>query len=143
MKLRKMAFAAIAIAVAVVARGAGAQVSYPAKPVRVIVAFAAGGFADRTARLIGQKLGERTGQPFVIDNRGGAGGNIAAKNVVDAPPDGYTLLVHTAALSINVSLYKDLGFDIDRDLIPVAMTGSAPGLFLRSARRIPPTHCAT
>jgi tripartite-type tricarboxylate transporter receptor subunit TctC len=68
-----------------------------------------------------------------MDNRGGAGGNIAAKNVVDSPADGYTLLVHTAALSINVSLYKDLGFDIDRDLVPVAMTGSAPGLFTVSA----------
>jgi len=107
--------------------------SYPAKPVRVIVAFAAGGFADRTARLITQKLGERLGQPFVVDNRGGAGGNIAAKNVADAPPDGYSLLVHTAAMSINVSLYKDIGFDLERDLVPVAMTGSAPGLFTVSA----------
>lgn len=115
------------------AHAALAQVSYPAKPVKVIVAFAAGGFADRTARLVGQKLAERLGQPFVMDNRGGAGGNIAARNTVDAPPDGYTLLVHTAALSINVSLYKDIGFDLEKDLIPVAMTGSAPGLFTVSA----------
>jgi tripartite-type tricarboxylate transporter receptor subunit TctC len=107
--------------------------TYPAKPVRVIVAFASGGFADRVARLISQKLSERLGQPMVVDNRGGAGGNIAAKNVADAAPDGYTLLVHTAALAINASLYKDLGFDVERDLLPVAMTGSAPGLFTVSA----------
>ncbi len=100
---------------------------------RVIVAFAHGGCADRTARLVSQKLGERLGHPFVIDNRGGAGGNIAAKNVADAAPDGYTLLEHTAAVTINVSLYKDVGFDLAKDLVPVAMTGSAPGLFTVNA----------
>lgn len=118
---------------ALFAGAAAAQSAYPVKPVRVIVAFAAGGFADRTARMVGQKLGERLGQPFVMDNRGGAGGNIAARNVAEAPPDGYTLLVHTAAVSINVSLYKDAGFDLEKDLVPVAMTGSAPGLFTVSA----------
>ena len=133
MNLNKLAFVIMALVLALVARTSVAQAPYPVKPVRVIVAFAAGGFADRTARLVGQKRGERMGQPFVMDNRGGAGGNIAAKNVADAPADGYTLLVHTAALSINVSLYKDLGFDIEKDLVPVAMTGSAPGLFTVSA----------
>ncbi|MFM9969871.1 MAG: Bug family tripartite tricarboxylate transporter substrate binding protein [Burkholderiales bacterium] len=133
MFLKKRYFVALAAVVAGFASGAGAQTPYPVKPVRVIVAFAAGGFADRTARLVGQKLGERLGQPFVMDNRGGAGGNIAARNVVEATPDGYTLLVHTAALSINVSLYKDIGFDLEKDLVPVAMTGSAPGLFTVSA----------
>ena len=133
MKCRKLVFAVLAVGLAVVARAASAQAPYPVKPVRVVVAFAAGGFADRTARLIGQKLGERLGQPFVMDNRGGAGGNIAARNVAEAIPDGYTLLVHTAAVSINVSLYKDVGFDLEKDLVPVAMTGSAPGLFTVSA----------
>lgn len=122
-----------AMLLALFAGAAAAQSAYPVKPVRVIVAFAAGGFADRTARMVGQKLGERLGQPFVMDNRGGAGGNIAARNVAEAPPDGYTLLVHTAAVSINVSLYKDAGFDLEKDLVPVAMTGSAPGLFTVSA----------
>jgi tripartite-type tricarboxylate transporter receptor subunit TctC len=103
--------------------------NYPTKPVRVIVAFAAGGFADRNARVIGQKLSDRLGQQFVIDNRGGAGGNVGAKSVADANPDGYTLLVHTAAASIGVSLYKDIGFDLRKDLVPVAITASAPGLF--------------
>jgi tripartite-type tricarboxylate transporter receptor subunit TctC len=102
---------------------------YPAKPVRVVVAFAVGGFADGVARLVGQKLSERLGQPVVIDNRGGAGGNIAAKLVAAAPADGYTLLVSTAAISINASLYRNPGFDIYRDFAPVALTGSTPGLF--------------
>ena len=101
---------------------------YPTKPVRVVVAFAAGGFADGVARLVGQKLSERLGQPVVIDNRGGAGGNIAAKLVAAAPADGYTLLVNTAAMSINVSLYKNPGYEF-RDFVPVALTGSTPGLF--------------
>jgi len=102
---------------------------YPTKPVRVVVAFAVGGFADGVARLVGQKLSEQLGQPVVIDNRGGAGGNIAAKIVAGAPSDGYTLLVNTAAISINASLYRNPGFDIYKDFVPVALTGSTPGLF--------------
>jgi tripartite-type tricarboxylate transporter receptor subunit TctC len=116
-------------AVSVAAFAAHAQESYPAKPVRVVVAFAVGGFADGVARLVGQKLSERLGQPVVIDNRGGAGGNIAAKLAAAAPADGYTLLVNTAAISINASLYRNPGFDISRDFAPVALTGSTPGLF--------------
>ena len=95
----------------------------------MVVAFAAGGFADGVARLVGQKLSEQLGQPVVIDNRGGAGGNIASRLVAAAPADGYTLLVNTAAISINVSLYKNPGFDVFRDFVPVALTGSTPGLF--------------
>jgi tripartite-type tricarboxylate transporter receptor subunit TctC len=102
--------------------------AYPTKPVRVVVAFAPGGFADGVARLVGQKLAERLGQPVVIDNRGGAGGNIAAKLVAAAPSDGYTLLVNTAAMSINVSLYKNPGYQFS-EFVPVALTGSTPGLF--------------
>lgn len=109
--------------------GAAAQ-AYPHKPVRVIVAFAAGGYADSVARQIGQKLSERLGQHFVIDNRGGAGGTIAARTTAEATPDGYTLLVHTAASSINATLYPDAGFDLLKDLAPVANTVSAPGLWV-------------
>jgi len=103
--------------------------AYPTKPVRVVVAFAVGGFADGVARLVGLKLSERLGQPVVVDNRGGAGGNIATRIAAAAPSDGYTLLVNTAAISINASLYKNPGFDISRDFVPVALTGSTPGLF--------------
>jgi tripartite-type tricarboxylate transporter receptor subunit TctC len=120
--------AALAAAALILSCSAYGQ-EYPTKPVRVVVAFAAGGFADGVARLVGQKLSERLGQPVVIDNRGGAGGNIATKLVAGAPSDGYTLLVNTAAISINASLYKNPGFNISRDFVPVALTGSTPGLF--------------
>ena len=112
------------------AASTGSGQAYPNKPVRVIVAFAAGGFADSVARQIGQKLSDRLGQHFVIDNRGGAGGTIAARTVAEANTDGYTLLVHTAASSINATLYPDSGFDLLKDLAPVANTVSAPGLFV-------------
>jgi tripartite-type tricarboxylate transporter receptor subunit TctC len=103
--------------------------AYPVRPVRVIVAFAAGGFADTTTRAITQKLGERLGQHFVVDNRGGAGGNIGARLAAESAPDGYTLLTHTAASSINVTLYQNLGFDLLKDLAPVSNTVSVAGLF--------------
>ena len=95
----------------------------------MVVAFAVGGFADSVARLVGARLSERLGQPVVVDNRGGAGGNIGSRIVAGAAADGYTLLVNTAAISINASLYRNPGFDIDRDFVPVALTGSTPGLF--------------
>jgi tripartite-type tricarboxylate transporter receptor subunit TctC len=127
--LKMRAVLGFAIAVSVLSPLASAQQSYPTKPVRVVVAFAVGGFADGVARLVGLKLSERLGQPVVVDNRGGAGGNIATRIVAAAPPDGYTLLVNTAAISINASLYKNPGFDIYKDFVPVALTGSTPGLF--------------
>ena len=109
--------------------GAATAQAYPTKPVRVIVAFAAGGFADYMGRQIGQKLTDRLGQQFVIDNRGGAGGNLGAKLAADGAPDGYTLLVHTAASAVAPSLYPNLGFDLLKDFTPVANTVSAAGLF--------------
>ena len=127
--LRMRAVLGLAIAVSVLSPLASAQQAYPTKPVRVVVAFAVGGFADGVARLIGLKLSERLGQPVVVDNRGGAGGNIATRIVAAAPSDGYTLLVNTAAISINASLYRNPGFDIYQDFVPVALTGSTPGLF--------------
>jgi tripartite-type tricarboxylate transporter receptor subunit TctC len=107
---------------------AAAQV-YPSKPVRVVVAFAAGGFADTTARRVAQKVSDRLGQHFVVDNRGGAGGNVGAKIVAASAPDGYTMLVHTAASSVNETLYPDKGFALLKDFIPVSNTVSAAGLF--------------
>jgi tripartite-type tricarboxylate transporter receptor subunit TctC len=103
--------------------------TYPNKPVRVVVAFAAGGFADGTTRQITLRMSEKLGQQFVVDNRGGAGGNVGAKIVAEATPDGYTLLTHTAASGINVTLYKNVGFDLLKDLAPVANTVSVAGLF--------------
>ncbi len=94
--------------------------TYPSRPVRIIAGFAAGGGVDISARLIGQWLGERLGQPFVTENRTGADGNIATEAVVNAAPDGYTLLLATLPNAVNASLYPHLKFDFLRDIAPVA-----------------------
>src|SRR5258707_10676152 len=93
---------------------------YPARPVRIIAGFAAGGGVDITARLIGQWLTDRLGQSFVTENRAGAGGNIGTEAVVNAAPDGYTLLLATVPNAVNASLYEKLKFDFLRDIAPVA-----------------------
>ncbi len=100
-------------------RAALAQ-AYPARPVRLMVGFAAGQAIDILARLIGQSVSERLGQQFIVENRPGAGGNIAVDVVVRAPPDGYTLLVIGANNAINSTLYEKLTFDFARDIVPVA-----------------------
>jgi tripartite-type tricarboxylate transporter receptor subunit TctC len=100
-------------------RGASAQ-TYPTKPVRVVVGFPAGGPADILARLMGQWFSEQLGQPFVIENRPGAGTNIGTEVVVRAPPDGYTLLWVTSVNTTNATLYDRLNFNFIRDIAPVA-----------------------
>jgi tripartite-type tricarboxylate transporter receptor subunit TctC len=115
---------AAALTFALAHQGAAAQ-DYPTRNITVVVAFAAGGFADGIARLIGQKASERLGQTVVVENRGGAGGNIAAKLVAGAAPDGYTLLVTTTGLAINETLTKNKGFAAS-DLKAVAIVGSTP-----------------
>ena len=111
--------AAGAAALPAVSRIASAQ-TYPSRPVRIIVGFAAGGTADVAARLIGQWLSERLGQPFVIENRPGAASNIAAEAVARSPADGYTLLLVATSAAVNVSLYDKLSFNLIRDIAPVA-----------------------
>src|SRR5215470_19645154 len=93
---------------------------YPSRPVRIIVGFAAGGAPDTIGRLIAQWLSERFGQQFVMDNRPGAGGNIATEAVVRAPADGYTLLLATVADAISATFYDKLNFNFIRDIAPVA-----------------------
>jgi tripartite-type tricarboxylate transporter receptor subunit TctC len=122
MKLPRRTFlhlAAGAAALPAVSRIAWAQ-AYPTRPVRIIVGFPAGGGVDIIARLMGQWLSERLGQPFLIENRPGAGSNIATEVAVRAPADGYTLLLVHASNAINATLYDKLNFNFIRDIAPVA-----------------------
>jgi tripartite-type tricarboxylate transporter receptor subunit TctC len=106
--------------------------TYPSKPVRMVVPFPAGGPADLVARLLSSKLSETWGQPLVIENRGGAGGNIGTAVVARAAPDGYTILLTTSGLMSNPSLYKDTGFDPVRDFAPVTVVGNSATIVVRN-----------
>ena len=113
-----------------VAAGAAAQ-PYPAKPVRLIVPFPAGGIADIYGRLIGARVGEAWGQPVVVENRTGAGGNIGADLVAKAAPDGYTLVMGSIGThAVNVSLFSKLPYDPVRDFAPIALVLEAEGLLV-------------
>jgi tripartite-type tricarboxylate transporter receptor subunit TctC len=118
-----------AVAFPILPRFAWAQ-AYPSRPVRVVVGFAAGSGIDILARLMGQWLTERLGQPFVIENRPGAGTNIATEAVVRSAPDGHTLLAITPANAINATLYDNLNFDFIRDIAPVASLARTPCVML-------------
>jgi len=117
--------AAGAAALPVVSRFAWAQ-AYPSRPVRIIVGFAPGGATDIMARLMGQSLSERLRQPFVIENKPGAATNIATEAVVNAAPDGYTLLMVTSVNAINASVYEKLNFNLIRDVVPIASIHREP-----------------
>jgi tripartite-type tricarboxylate transporter receptor subunit TctC len=119
--------AASAAALPAVSRIARAQ-TYPTRPVRIVVGFPPGGGVDITARLIGQWLSERLGQPFIIDNRPGAGSNIATEAVVRATPDGYSLLLVGSYNAINATLYDRLNFNFIRDIAPVATIYNVPNV---------------
>ena len=122
MKLPRRRFLSLVTAAAAlpsISRIATAQ-AYPTRPVRLIIGYPPGGSADITARLIGQWLSERLGQPVVIESRPGAGTNIATETVVNAPPDGYTLLLVAPANAINATLYEKLNHNFMRDIAPVA-----------------------
>ena len=120
-----MHLAAGAAALAAVPRTARAQ-AYPSRLVRIIVPFPAGQASDTVARLVGQSLSERLAQPFVIENRTGAGGNIGTESVVRATPDGHTLLLMGLSNAMNATLYKKLNFNFIREIAPVASIGGAP-----------------
>jgi len=100
--------------------------AYPSRPVHLIVGYPAGLAPDIVARLMAQSLSERLGQKFIIDNRPGAGSNIGSEVAIRAAPDGYTLLVMTFANAVNATLYKELNFDISRDVAPIAGTFQSP-----------------
>jgi tripartite-type tricarboxylate transporter receptor subunit TctC len=132
MKLPRRRFlhlAAGAAALSTVSRVARAQ-AYPTRPVRIVAGFAAGGGLDITARIIGQSLSERLGQQFVVENRPGAGGNIGTEAVVNAPPDGYTLLLAAVPNAVNATLYEKLNYNFIRDIAPVAGIIRVPHVIL-------------
>jgi tripartite-type tricarboxylate transporter receptor subunit TctC len=117
-RLISVCLAAIMLAFASLA--APAQATFPDKPIRLVVPFAAGGLADITMRIVGEKLSERLGQRIIIDNRPSGGGIAAAQSVAQSPPDGYTLIVLTNGTAISVGLYKSLPFDPVKDFVPVS-----------------------
>jgi tripartite-type tricarboxylate transporter receptor subunit TctC len=132
MKLLRREFLQLAVGAAALpaaTRLARAQ-AYPTRPVHVIAGFAAGGGVDITARLIGQWLSERLGQSFITENRPGAGGNIGTETVVNAAPDGYTLLLATVPNAVNATLYDKLNFNFIRDIAPVAGIIRVPQVIL-------------
>jgi tripartite-type tricarboxylate transporter receptor subunit TctC len=128
MKLPRRRFLQVAgaVAAAPAVPQLASALDYPTRPVRLIVGYPAGGGADVIARLMGQWLWERTGQPFIIENRPGAGTNIATETVVRAPPDGYTLLLAGLPNASNASLFGKLNFNFIRDIVPVASVDRSP-----------------
>jgi tripartite-type tricarboxylate transporter receptor subunit TctC len=109
---------------------AAAAADYPNRPVRIIVGLTAGSGVDIMARVVGQKVSEAMGQPFIVENKPGAGSNIATRFAATAAPDGYTIFVATVANSINATLYKNLQFDVLRDFQPVILAGTAANVLL-------------
>jgi tripartite-type tricarboxylate transporter receptor subunit TctC len=126
---RFLHLAAGVAAIPAISRSASAQ-TYPARPVHLIVGFTAGAPSDIAARLIGQWLFDRLGQPFVVENRAGAGGNLATGAVVKAPPDGYTLLLAGSNDAINATLYENLSFSFILDIAPVAAIIQVPNVMV-------------
>ena len=126
---RSLHLAVAASALAALRRSARAQ-AYPARPVRILVGFGSGSAFDILARLIGHWLSERMSQPFVIENRGGAGGSLATEAAVRAPPDGYTLLLCGSPDAINATLYDKLSFNFSRDIAPVGGIARAPNVLV-------------
>ncbi|HEX2652860.1 MAG TPA: tripartite tricarboxylate transporter substrate-binding protein, partial [Xanthobacteraceae bacterium] len=118
------------IAAAPMIAGVAKADAYPTHPVRIVAGYAPGGGVDITARLIGQWLSERLGQPFIIENKPGAASNIATEHVVRAPADGYTLQLIDSTGAINATLYDNLAFNFMRDMAPIAGILSVPNILM-------------
>lgn len=107
--------------------------AYPAKPIKILVGFAPGGAMDIVARTLGQKVSASVGQPVIVDNRPGAGSNIAIRELIQSPPDGYTFMLVANGLAANPSLYKSAAFDPERDVAPVALVAQLPVVIAANA----------
>jgi tripartite-type tricarboxylate transporter receptor subunit TctC len=122
----RRAFAFLLMSVSVIA----CAQTYPSKPIKIIVPFPAGGTVDFFARVVSTKLTESMGQPVLVENRAGAGGNIAAEVVAKSAPDGYTLLMGSEIVAINTSLYSKLGYDPVKDFAPITLVGTVPNILI-------------
>ncbi|APW40184.1 4,5-dihydroxyphthalate dehydrogenase [Rhodoferax koreense] len=131
------ALAASSFLIALPAQAQGAASGYPNRAIRFVVPYSAGGLPDTVARIFAQRLGERLGQAVVVDNKPGANGVVAAQAIATAPHDGYTFLVTDGSMfSINPAMYKNLGYDYKRDLLPVSLAARAP-LYLAVNPKVP------
>ena len=126
MRLRSTAATAILAAITLASVTTSFAQDYPIRPVRIVVPFTPGGGTDLLARLLSVRFTEAFGQSVIVENRAGSGGNIGAEFVIRSPADGYTLLMSTASMAVNVSLYPKLPFDVRRDLVPIVQVASAP-----------------
>jgi len=127
-KIAKLVFTTSMIAMSAVA--SAQSNNWPTRPLTMVVPFAAGGSTDITARMLAEKLGPILGQSVIVENKPGAAGNIGAAFVARAQPDGYTILLHTSTLTANVSLYKNMGFNLQKDLIPVSQVALIPNVLM-------------
>ena len=131
MSQRALTIASAALLVIAAAAALAQQPSYPAKTVKIIVAFTAGGTSDLMARLLAQRLSERFGRPFVVENRPGAGGNLGTEIACRAAPDGYTLIVNSVGpMAVNPTLYKNLGCNPLTELVPIAQISDVPNVLV-------------
>jgi len=126
MSIRRRAAALALTSTTIIAATPIAAQDYPSRPIRIIVPFSPGGGSDLLARLLAQRFQASMGQAVTVDNRAGAGGNIGADLTAKSPPDGYTLMLSTASLTVNVTLYPKLPFDARRDLVPITQIASSP-----------------
>ena len=134
---RRLGLACVLAAVAAVLPLQASAQTFPAKPIKVVVGYAAGGAVDAVARAVGQALSTSMGQPVVVENKPGAGTNIAVKYVIAAEPDGYTLMLAANALAANMALYQPAPFDAERDLVPVSLVGRVPVVIAVNAQTGP------
>jgi tripartite-type tricarboxylate transporter receptor subunit TctC len=127
--MNKLLFSLLLFSATALAQPALSQ-SYPSKPIRLVVAFPPGGPTDIAARLIGPKMSEALGQPIVVENRAGAGGNVPTAQVAKAPADGYTLLFHSSAYAVNPSLSPNAGYDPEKDFVAISIVAAQANLIL-------------
>lgn len=115
-------------------RGASAQAAYPSRPIKLIVGFAPGGAVDIIARAIGQQISPGLGQPLIIENKPGAGTNVAMRALIDSPPDGYTLMLTANSIAANPTLYQPAPYDMAKDFTPIALVGRVPVVIAANAQ---------